>query len=90
VSEIALSRLDTQWGFNDTTPVEARQVMNLLMQEYQLKSSVCLEVNTLNTFMELVSKHLILAIQLLCRLQLRRALWNTVVNTMLVLYHFKS
>ena len=24
LSEIALSRLDTQWGFNDTTPVEGR------------------------------------------------------------------
>jgi hypothetical protein len=23
VSEITLSRLNTQWGFNDTTPVEA-------------------------------------------------------------------
>jgi hypothetical protein len=29
-------------------------------------------------------------IQLRCHLQLRRALWNTVVNTTLVLYHFKS
>jgi hypothetical protein len=24
LSEIALSHLDTQWGFNDTTPVEGR------------------------------------------------------------------
>jgi hypothetical protein len=29
-------------------------------------------------------------IQLCCHLQLRRALWNIVVNTTLVLYHFKS
>jgi hypothetical protein len=34
--------------------------MDLLMQEYWLKSSVCLKVSTLNTVMELVSKHLIL------------------------------
>jgi hypothetical protein len=37
-----------------------RQVMDLLMQEYWLKSSVCIEVSTLNKVMELVSEHLIL------------------------------
>jgi hypothetical protein len=37
-----------------------RQVMNLLMQEYRSKNSVCLKVDTLITVVELVSKHLIL------------------------------
>jgi hypothetical protein len=87
LSEIALSCLDTQWGFNDITPVEAGdgfayagiKIKELCMSWSQhLKHSDGASIWTLDT------------IQLCCCLQLRRALWNTVVNTKLVLYHFKS
>jgi hypothetical protein len=87
-TEITLSCLDTQW-FTDSTPVEGRCVFayaGILIEELCMSQSQHLNhshgasIQTLDT------------IQLHCRLQLRRALelWNTVVNTTLVLYHFKS
>jgi hypothetical protein len=87
LSEIALSHLDTQWGFTDSTPVEGRCVFayaGILIEELctsrnqHLNHSCGASIQTLDI------------IQLRCHLQLRRALWNTVVNTTLVLYHFKS
>ena len=47
----------------------------------QRACSVCLEVSTLITVMERASIQTLDTIQLRCHLQLRRALWNTVVNT---------
>jgi hypothetical protein len=87
LSEIALSCLDTQWGFTYSTPVEGRCVFayaGILIEELciswsqHLNHSRGASIQTLHT------------IQLHCHLQLRRALWNTAVNTTLVLYHFKS
>jgi hypothetical protein len=71
VSEIALSRLVTQWGFTDSTPVEGRCVFayaGILIKELctsqsqHLNQSRGASIQTLDT------------IQLRCRLQLRRAL----------------
>jgi hypothetical protein len=87
LSEMALSRLDTQWGFRDNTPVEGRCVFTYagilikelcMSQSQHLNHSRGASIQTLDI------------IQLHCHLQLRMALWNTVVNTTLVLYHFKS
>ena len=69
--EIALSRLDTQWGFTYSTPVEGRcvfpyagiMIKELCMSRSQhLNHSRGASIQTLDT------------IQLRCRLQLRRAL----------------
>jgi hypothetical protein len=74
VSEITLSRLDTQWGFTDSTPVEGRCVFActwILIKELctswsqHLNHSHGASIQTLDT------------IQLRCCLQLRRALWNS-------------
>jgi hypothetical protein len=87
LTENALSRLDTQRGFRDNTPVEAggefayagKLIKELCTSRSQhLNHRHGASIQTLDT------------IQLLCCLQLRRALLNTVVNTTLVLYHFKS
>jgi hypothetical protein len=71
LSDIALSRLDTQWGFTDSTPVEGRCVFayaGILIKELctsrsqHLNHSHGASIQTLDT------------IQLRCRLQLGRAL----------------
>ncbi len=71
VTEIALSHLDTQWGFTDSTPVEGRCVFayaGILIKElctsrsWHLNHSHGASIQTLDT------------IQLHCRLQLRRTI----------------
>ena len=71
MTEIALSCLDTQWGFRDNTPVEAGGefayagilIKELCMSQSQhLNHSRGASIQTLDT------------IQLCCHLQLRRAL----------------
>jgi hypothetical protein len=85
-TEITLSCLDTQWGFTDSTPVEGRCVFayaGILIEE------LCTSRNQHRNHSRGASIQTLDTIQLHCHLQLRRALWNTVVNTALVLYHFK-
>jgi hypothetical protein len=71
MTEIALSRIDTQWRFTDNTPVEAGgkfAYAGILIKELctsqsqHLNHSRGASIQTLDT------------IQLRCRLQLRRAL----------------
>jgi hypothetical protein len=79
-------RNHTILSFREITPVEAGGefaytgilIKELCMSQRQHFYHSCgASIQTLDT------------IQLRCHLQLRRALWNTVVNTTLVLYHFK-
>jgi hypothetical protein len=71
LSEIALSCLDTQWGFTDSTPVEGRCVFayaGILIKE--LRTSRSQHLNHSRG----ASNQTLDTIQLCCHLQLRRAL----------------
>jgi hypothetical protein len=74
LTEIALSHLDTQWGFRENTPVEAGgefAYAGILIEELYTSQSQHLNHSHGASIQTLDS------IQLHCHLQLRRALWNT-------------
>jgi hypothetical protein len=58
MTEVALSCLDTQPGFRDNTPVEAGG--EFTYAEILIKELCVSQSQTLNTVVELESKHLIL------------------------------